>query len=86
MTDVSATFGFEIIQKLYDNEIQKKEDVIILFIHWYLIKSGFRCIGIGNEVSLDQNVASRSAMTLKFYVSSLLISCSKSVLSVLSFT
>lgn len=53
MVDVNNSFGFELLQKLYQDEIHKKDDLIILFIHWYLIKSGFRCIGIGDEVSLD---------------------------------
>ncbi|XP_012233225.1 proteasome inhibitor PI31 subunit [Linepithema humile] len=48
MTSVNV-FGFELLQKFHDNEIQKKEDVIILFVHWYLTKSGFKCIGIGDE-------------------------------------
>lgn len=58
MTSVNV-FGFELFQKLYDNEIQKKEDVIILFVHWYLMKSGFKCIGIGDEVSSNQATFSK---------------------------
>ncbi|XP_011170589.1 proteasome inhibitor PI31 subunit [Solenopsis invicta] len=53
MADVNRVFGFELFQKLYHDEIQKKEDVIILLVHWYLVKSGFRCIGIGNETVSD---------------------------------
>lgn len=54
MGDVNDTFGFEIVQTLYDNQIVKKEDVIILFVHWYLIKNGFRCIGLGDSVSREE--------------------------------
>lgn len=55
MADVNSVFGFELFQKLYHDDIHKKEDVIILFVHWYLTKSGFRCIGddIGDKVSFD---------------------------------
>ncbi|XP_011687693.1 PREDICTED: proteasome inhibitor PI31 subunit isoform X2 [Wasmannia auropunctata] len=49
MAHVNSVFGFELFQKLYHDDIHKKEDVIILFVHWYLTKSGFRCIGIGDE-------------------------------------
>lgn len=56
MTDSTNMFGFELLQKVHHDEIHKKEDVIILFIHWYLVKCGFRCIGIGDEVSPDLNI------------------------------
>lgn len=48
MADANSTFGFELLQKVHHDEILKKEDVIILFVHWYLAKCGFRCIGIGD--------------------------------------
>ncbi|XP_011255418.1 proteasome inhibitor PI31 subunit [Camponotus floridanus] len=53
MTDSTNMFGFELLQKLHHDEIHKKEDVIILFIHWYLVKCGFRCIGIGDEKNFN---------------------------------
>ncbi|EFN80042.1 Proteasome inhibitor PI31 subunit [Harpegnathos saltator] len=49
MANVNDTFGFEAFHKLYHNEIQKKEDILILFVHWYLVKCGLRCIGIGDN-------------------------------------
>ncbi|XP_076752914.1 proteasome inhibitor 31 kDa [Xylocopa sonorina] len=49
MGDEDNLFAFEILQELYQNQIVKKEDVIILFVHWYLIKHGFRCIGLGDS-------------------------------------
>lgn len=54
MADVNFTFGFEILQSLYDSQISKKEDVLILFVHWYLIKNSFRCIGLGYSKSYDE--------------------------------
>jgi len=56
MANVNNVFGFELFQKLYHDDIHKKEDVLILFVHWYLSKSGFRCIGIGDEVSSDHKL------------------------------
>ncbi|XP_076246437.1 proteasome inhibitor 31 kDa [Calliopsis andreniformis] len=49
MVDTNLTFGFEILQTLYDSQLTKKEDVLILFVHWYLLKNGFRCIGLGDS-------------------------------------
>ncbi|XP_014475550.1 PREDICTED: proteasome inhibitor PI31 subunit [Dinoponera quadriceps] len=49
----SDTFGFDLLYKLHYNEIQKKEDVIILFAHWYLVKHGLRCIGTGDNIIFD---------------------------------
>ncbi|XP_046825420.1 proteasome inhibitor PI31 subunit [Vespa crabro] len=46
-------FGFELLQKLVDNDICKKEDVIILFVHWYIIKCGFKCLGYGDVKLFD---------------------------------
>lgn len=66
MAKASDTFGFEILHKLYQNEMQKKEDVIILFAHWYLVKCGLRCIGIGDNVSFDQNATLCPPIILKF--------------------
>lgn len=53
MVDYTDTFGFELLQKLCDDQITKKEDVIVLLVHWYIIKKGFRCIGVGDSKSFD---------------------------------
>lgn len=54
--DLNNTFGFELLNKLYDTQVTKKEDILILFVHWYCIKNGFRCIGLGDSVSIHSNV------------------------------
>lgn len=46
----TQNFGFELMIKVADNQLTKKEDVIVLFTHWYLIKVGYRCIGLGDKV------------------------------------
>ncbi|XP_029666053.1 proteasome inhibitor PI31 subunit isoform X2 [Formica exsecta] len=62
MTDTTNTFGFEALYKIYCKEINKKQDVIILLIHWYLTRCGFRCIGIGDEKTF--NVSQRGSELL----------------------
>ncbi|KOC65517.1 Putative proteasome inhibitor [Habropoda laboriosa] len=47
MGDENSDFGFALLQELHKNQIVKKEDVLILFVHWYFTKLGFRCLGIG---------------------------------------
>ncbi|XP_066601159.1 proteasome inhibitor PI31 subunit-like [Prorops nasuta] len=49
----SNTFGFQLLSRLYDSDVVKKEDVIILFIHWYLIKQNFKCIGLGDSKTFN---------------------------------
>ncbi|XP_053980215.1 proteasome inhibitor PI31 subunit [Hylaeus anthracinus] len=53
MVDETEMFGFELLQSLYDTQIVKKEDVLILFVHWYFVKNGFRCIGLGDSKAYD---------------------------------
>ncbi|KAK2582246.1 hypothetical protein KPH14_004592 [Odynerus spinipes] len=53
--NTETTFGFELLLKLTDNDICKKEDVIILFVHWYIIKCGFKCIGLGDSKTFDSS-------------------------------
>nr|XP_031830815.1 proteasome inhibitor PI31 subunit [Nomia melanderi] len=49
MVDVNVTFGFELLHSLYGSQVLKKEDVLILFVHWYLVKNSFRCLGFGDS-------------------------------------
>ncbi|XP_076183163.1 proteasome inhibitor 31 kDa isoform X2 [Ptiloglossa arizonensis] len=53
MVDEMDMFGFELLQNLYDNQILKKEDALILFIHWCFIKNGFRCLSLGDTKAYD---------------------------------
>ena len=48
----NEVFGFELLYAIYSRDIHKKEEVIILFTHWFLIKNGFQCLGCGDSVSI----------------------------------
>ena len=50
--ETNLYFGFELLNRLEDSNLSKKEDVLILFLHWYFVKNGFKCIGLGDTVSL----------------------------------
>ncbi|XP_045775678.1 proteasome inhibitor PI31 subunit [Maniola jurtina] len=45
-------FGWDLTFKTVEKDIKQKSDVVVAFIHWNLIKRGFRSIGIGDESTL----------------------------------
>lgn len=46
-------FGWDLTFRTVERDIRRKADVIVAFIHWNLIKRGFRSIGIGDERTLS---------------------------------
>ncbi|XP_043287843.1 proteasome inhibitor PI31 subunit [Venturia canescens] len=54
-SEVNDYFGFELLNKIVEASLSKKEDVIILFTHWYFVKNGFKCIGLGDSKVFDPN-------------------------------
>lgn len=55
LTSINDIFGFELLYKSIENQLSKKEDVLVLFVHWYLIKSGFKCLGQGDSKTIAPN-------------------------------
>ncbi|XP_046734716.1 proteasome inhibitor PI31 subunit isoform X3 [Diprion similis] len=51
--DPCNIFGFELLYKSVENQINKKDDVLITLVHWYFVKTGFRCIGTGDTKTLN---------------------------------
>jgi len=47
----SDLFGWELIYRLAERDITKKDDVLIALAHWCFIKFGLKCIGVGDSVS-----------------------------------
>ncbi|RWS11326.1 proteasome inhibitor PI31 subunit-like protein [Dinothrombium tinctorium] len=45
----SQLVGLESAFKLYENQLKRKEDVVVMFAHCFFINNGYRCVGIGNE-------------------------------------
>ncbi|XP_043258806.1 proteasome inhibitor PI31 subunit [Colletes gigas] len=46
-------FSFDLLQSFYDSEISKKEDVLIVCVHSYLVKTGADCFGLGDNQTYD---------------------------------
>lgn len=44
-------FGWDLTYRLIENDLKKKEDLLIALTHWFIIKNGFSCIGNGDSVS-----------------------------------
>lgn len=43
-------YGWDLTFRTVQNDVKRKSDVLVAFIHWNLSKRGFRSIGIGDEV------------------------------------
>ncbi|XP_076636866.1 proteasome inhibitor 31 kDa [Colletes latitarsis] len=46
-------FSFDLLQSFYDSDISKKEDVLIVCVHSYLVKTGADCFGLGDNQTYD---------------------------------
>ncbi|XP_065206639.1 proteasome inhibitor PI31 subunit-like [Planococcus citri] len=42
-------FGWELLFNNVKSDIKKKEDVLMLLIHYSLIKNGFKCVGVNDD-------------------------------------
>lgn len=43
--------GLEVLYTCVAGNITCPQDAVVCFVHWELIKNGYRCIGSGDEVS-----------------------------------
>ncbi|EEB20451.1 proteasome inhibitor, putative [Pediculus humanus corporis] len=48
-------FGWDLTYRLIEKELTKKEDLLIAFTHWFIIKNGFSCIGNGDSKTVKGN-------------------------------
>uniref|UniRef100_A0A3P9DI45 Proteasome inhibitor PI31 subunit n=1 Tax=Maylandia zebra TaxID=106582 RepID=A0A3P9DI45_9CICH len=46
--------GLEVLYTCVAGNITCPQDAVVCFVHWELIKNGYRCIGSGDEVSSDK--------------------------------
>lgn len=46
-------FGWDLTFRTVEKDIKRKSDVLVAFIHWNLMKRGFRSIGVGDEVNIS---------------------------------
>jgi predicted acetyltransferase len=46
-----SEFGFHLFLESQKPNIQSKNDVLVIFMHWMFVKNKFRNIGIGDNVS-----------------------------------
>lgn len=46
-----ASFGWDLLYKTIEPQVNKNADILIALTHFVLIKSKFRCLGVGDDVS-----------------------------------
>ncbi|KAJ8670809.1 hypothetical protein QAD02_002068 [Eretmocerus hayati] len=61
-SDSKHIFGFELLYKVSGGNINKKEDVLVLLVHWNFIKDGFKCLGIGDSKTVGPNEVGSEAL------------------------
>ncbi|XP_052860553.1 proteasome inhibitor PI31 subunit [Anopheles cruzii] len=49
----SNFYGFETLWKLVGSTVETKSEVLIVFVHWFLTKHGFLCVGVGDDKTLN---------------------------------
>uniref|UniRef100_A0A182Q9T2 Proteasome inhibitor PI31 subunit n=1 Tax=Anopheles farauti TaxID=69004 RepID=A0A182Q9T2_9DIPT len=49
-------YGLEMMWALQKRNVDSKADVVILLVHWFLTKKGFRNVGVGDDKTLDNSV------------------------------
>ncbi|EAA04611.3 AGAP007418-PA [Anopheles gambiae str. PEST] len=52
----SDLFGLEMLWKLESANLADKADAMMLFVHWFLVRNGFRNVGVGDDKTLNNAV------------------------------
>ena len=50
MTNTSSFHGLETCIYAFKSQIKRTSDVLVLFVHWYLVKNDFVCIVDGKVI------------------------------------
>lgn len=43
-------YEWDLLYNMNKDKIRSKYDIMIAFVHWALIKNGFLCVGLGDDV------------------------------------
>lgn len=52
MCRMPDTFGLELSFRTVADAVKRKDDVLVVIVHWFLSKFGFRCVGLGDSKTL----------------------------------
>lgn len=52
---MSATdlLGWDLLYNIVGKDFKKEADVLVALMHWFLIRNSFKCIGLGDNVSME---------------------------------
>lgn len=62
MSGAREMFGWDLLYRLVENSITRKEDVLVALVHWKLINCGFKCLGIGNDTTIKDSETGSEAL------------------------
>uniref|UniRef100_A0A182JT18 Proteasome inhibitor PI31 subunit n=1 Tax=Anopheles christyi TaxID=43041 RepID=A0A182JT18_9DIPT len=57
----SDLYGLEMLWKLEKGNVADKSDMMMLFVHWFLVRNGFRNVGVGDDKTLN-NIVEQSEL------------------------
>ncbi|TNN29140.1 Proteasome inhibitor PI31 subunit [Liparis tanakae] len=43
--------GLEVLYTCVGGSVTCPQDAVVCFVHWEMVKSGYRCLGSGDEVT-----------------------------------
>ncbi|KFB51655.1 AGAP007418-PA-like protein [Anopheles sinensis] len=49
-------YGLEMLWKLEKGNVATKSDLLMVFVHWFLTKNNFRCVGVGDDKTLNDDI------------------------------
>lgn len=55
MADIDL-YGLEMLWKLEKGNVSTKSDLLMVFLHWFLTKNDFRCVGVGDDKTLNDDI------------------------------
>lgn len=61
---MSQYFGFELLFNSVKSELNEKHELFVVVFHWFLIREGFLCLGVGTEVRIDLALVNHEGVTL----------------------
>ena len=49
---MASAVGLELLYASIENQIRSQYDALVCCLHWNMIQNGFKCVGVGEEVSM----------------------------------
>lgn len=50
---MDSNFGWDLVRKAHENDIETAGDVVLTFVHWKLLTRGLRSVGVGDQFNVS---------------------------------